>query len=147
MKPRGGQNMEIDEFCKILQASVAKSGKEGIRVRLRPNLSVFINKDFVEKNREKIIEGIKRLNQALKNWGEASGRPELSLENGLSYINIAGCPGYHLEQTEALILLAVGKVLGIWDIFPDPEDKSMHFVYQTAGGIFPMNRGYRIKEE
>jgi hypothetical protein len=132
--------MKVERFCQILRQSVAKSEKEGTKILLRPNLGIIIKKDFVEKHKEEIIEGIKSLNQTLKKVN-----PNRTLKEGLSYINIAGCPEYHLEQTEALILLAVGKLLGIWDIFPDPEKMPELFEADPIGA-FPYNSGYKIEE-
>lgn len=131
--------VEVEELYKLLHGSLADE-KTGVEVLLRPKLKVFVNKDFVEKNKERILAGIRELNEALKDYD-----PERTLEKGLSYINIAGCPDYHLEQREVLILLAVGRVLNVWDIFPDPEKMAWMFEADTIGA-FPYNSGYRISE-
>ena len=132
---------EVGELHKLLYKALATTELEGVKVLLRPNLQVFIEKKFVEENRAKIIAGIKKLDQALANYN-----PEQTLAKGLSYINIAGCPDYQLEQRDVLILLAVGKVLGIWDIFPDPEMLSQMFEMDSIGA-FPYNTGLKLEQE
>lgn len=129
---------DVEEMYKLLHEAIGTE-EYGLKVLLRPKLEVYLKKDFIEQNREKFLAGIKNLNNALRAYN-----PEKTLKEGLSYINIAGCPDYHLEQREILILLAIGKVLGFWDIWPDPENKSGAFEMGTSG-IFPMTTGMKVE--
>lgn len=131
------KNIDAEEMYKLLQKAMGTE-KDGLKVLLRPKFEVYIKKDFVEKNSEKFLAGIKNLNNALRAFN-----PEKTLKEGLSYINIAGCPDYYLEQRETLILIAVGKVLGFWDIWPDPEKKGAFEI--GTSGIFPMTTGLKVK--
>jgi len=137
-KAKKKETTDVEEMYKLLYAAMGEK-EDGLKVLLRPKLEVYIKKDFVEQNREKFIAGIKNLNNALKAFN-----PAKTLKEGLSYINIAGCPGYHLEQRDVLILIAVGKVLGFWTIWPDPENKDGAFEIGTSG-IFPMITGLKVK--
>lgn len=131
------EDINIKEMYKLLYEALGKK-EDGLKVLLRPKFEIYLKKDFMEQNREKFLAGVKNLNNALR-----VHNPGKTLREGLSYINIAGCPGYHLEQRETLILIAVGKVLGFWDIWPDPENKSGAFEIGTSG-IFPMTTGLKV---
>jgi len=130
--------MTVEEMYKLLHEALGTK-ENGLKVLLRPRLEVYIKKDFIEQNKEKFLAGIKNLNSALREFN-----PEKTLKEGLSYINIAGCPDYHLGQREALMLIAVGKALGFWDIFPDPEKMAELFEADTVG-MFPMTTGLKMK--
>ncbi len=128
----------IEEMYKLLYEALVEK-EDGLKVLLRPKLEIYLKKDFVEQNREKFLAGVKNLNNALRVHD-----PEKTLKEGLSYISIAGCPDYHLEQREALILIAVGKSLGFWDIFPDPEKMPELFEADRIG-MFPMTTEMKIE--
>lgn len=128
----------VEEMYRLLQEALGTK-EDGLKVLLRPKLEVYLKKDFVEQNREKFLVGIKNLNNALMAFN-----PKRTLKEGLSYINIAGCPDYHLEQREALMLIAVGKALGFWDIFPDPEIMPELFKADSVG-MFPMTAELKVE--
>lgn len=132
------EDIDIEEMYKLLHGALGTK-EDGLEVFLRPKSPVYIKKDFIEQNREKFLAGIKNLNNALRMYN-----PEKTLKEGLSYISIAGCPDYHLEQREVLILIAVGKALGFWDIFPDPEKMPEMFEADRIG-MFPMTYGLEIE--
>ena len=130
--------MNVEEFYRLLHEALGTE-EDGREILLRPKMKVYINEDFVRRNKEKFLEGIRDLNDALNKCD-----PRRTLKEGLSYINIAGCPDYQLEQREALILVAIGKILGLWDIFPDPEMMPELFLTDTVG-MFPMTTGLKVK--
>jgi hypothetical protein len=95
-------------------------------------INVGVDRALAEARREEIV-GI--LNQ----W------PDQSLKSGLSYITIGGVLG---SQDLALMLLAIGKVLGFWNIvtpaiaglkYGDPKADEM------AGVGFIMASGYKTE--
>jgi|GEM_PF-1478960 len=127
------------DFMKLLNQSLATKG-QGVEVKLLDDekWTIEINPYFVEQEREKILEGIQRLKRAMedRNIKWSSNR-----EN-LSYIRMSGVPEFHLEQRDTLILIAVGKVLGFWDVFPDPQENIVKAreIYQIAVAYHRTNK-------
>ena len=131
--PASSPVVSVDRFVELLRGSLGTESP-GLEVKLRNKISVFVNKDFAEKHRGEILEGVRTLRQKiLDNGGK-------ELEEGLSYIALAGVPGYSIEQRGALILIAVGSVLDFWRVFPNPENEELaQAMYQADSiGMFPM---------
>jgi len=123
--------MEVRQFIdEVIRPVLAdKTEGEGIEVvYLRPNMSVALKKAMLPIIRDKFIEGMKQIP---------------NIQQGLSYIMMAGSPGFHLEQRDALVCQAIGKALEVWNLFPSESMKEL-FAMDSIGQ-FPMNTG--LKEE
>jgi hypothetical protein len=92
-------------------------------------INVGVDKAAAEKHRDELVE-------ILSQW------PDQPLKGGLSYISIGGTLG---SQDLALMLLAIGKVLGFWGIVSpriidmEPGDPKAD---DLAGRGFVMASGY-----
>ena len=124
--------MEINEFIEdVIMYSLGKSADEtGVKViKLSEGIEVALHMGRVGEVRDKFIEGMKQI-------------PDI--EKGLSYVAMAGVPGFHMEQRDALICQAIGKALGVWNLFPEGElMKSI----PNPNGTFPLNTGLKVKEK
>lgn len=137
--PASSPVVSIERFHELLTGALAD---DGLEVKLRDTITVRLNENFVETHRDEFLDAIKILRQKIL---ESSGE---KLEDGLSYIRLAGAPGYHLEQRDALILIAVGSVLDLWRVFPNPENEELaQAMYQADSiGMFPMIDGVAVQK-
>ena len=125
---------EVGKFVRLLEGLLAGGDDSGaVHVTLRTGMEAWINKEKAEANRAKVIAGVLALREALLSAGQR-------FEDGLPYVQISGVPDFHLEQRSSLILMAVGKVLGLWDVFPNPDGREAQALYQLDAGVsqFPL---------
>ena len=101
--------------------------QDAVDVYLQPNFTVQLSKKKCEEVRDLFIEGMSQIP---------------NIEKGLSYIKMAGYDKFWLNQGEALICQAIGKLLEIWEIFP-PETMPELFAVDSIG-MFPMNTGLTV---
>ena len=97
-------------------------------IKIRNGMAAAIHMGRVKEVEAKFIEGMQKI-------------PDI--DKGLSYIAMAGVPGFHMEQKEALICQAIGKALDLWDLFPREDMGGI----PDSIGAFPMNTGLKIKEK
>jgi hypothetical protein len=115
--PERPKTPTLKEFLHLIENSLPANKGQGTVVTLRSNMKVRIDEKYVEAHRAEILAGIRALEKV---YVRAKGML-FTDELGITYVDLAGLSGYHLEQRSALIMMAIGKVLGLWDIVPGAD--------------------------
>ncbi len=121
--------VSVDEFrTQVIVQCLEDEEEKGTDIFVRPGLKIRLNKERCETCRTKFIEGIQQI-------------PDI--EKGLSYIKMAGYGSFFLDQGEALVCQAIGKLLGLWTLFP--TEKMEKLFEMDPIGAFPLNTGLKEK--
>jgi len=124
--------MQIDEFLALIRSllSAETDGDSVKLIEVMPGKMVAIKSEgLTPENREKFIAGVSKIPK---------------IHKGLSYLNMADVPEFPMSQSQAIIVQAVGKAFGVWNLSPvDLGSKEMRdiMIQTDTQKMLPMNTG------
>lgn len=107
------QSMLAEDFVLMLEEAIVKPGEGELFQWERPTnrFELYLNKEYILAHRTEFIKGVRELREALLN------ERKINFDNGLSFGALEAVVG----TNRAFVILAAGKLLGLWSIYPDDE--------------------------
>ncbi|MGE0269101.1 MAG: putative PEP-binding protein [Candidatus Omnitrophota bacterium] len=106
------QSMLSEDFVMLLEDAIANPGEgESFQWEKEEVILLSLNKEYVLAHRAEFTEGIRALRESLLK------ERKINLESGLSFGALETVAG----RDRAYVILAAGKLLGLWNIYPDDQ--------------------------
>lgn len=135
--------ISLDDYIELINSMVApleEVKKDRLRkdhkiytIVIGPGKKVGIWRDTVNSaNKKKFIEAMQNI-------------PGIS--EGISYVEMAGYDHFWLDQKQALMSQAIGRVLGVWQLYPLdilPINDAIKCFNDDKQGMLPLNTGLKI---
>lgn len=122
---------KVAVFVREMLSEEKESTNKSVVVKVRNRLSFSIRKDQLTSKNRKMFE------RAFRKFE--------GIEIGLSHLHLVEKPELFMTKPEALAMMAIGKALGVWDIFPtyrvDEEVRDRLFELDPYG-VLPFTVGF-----
>lgn len=120
----------VVDFIKSMLTQEKEESEQTMIVSVKPELSFPVNRDRLTNCvRQEFIEAFEQIPRIREN---------------LSYKQLVGHSALNMLEGEVLALLAIGKALGVWKLFPQDfsKDKTDSLFQKDPYGVLPMIVGF-----
>jgi len=116
----------VVDFIKSMLSDEKQGTENTVIVKVKPDLYFSIRKDMLtDHNKKRFINAVKKIPRICEN---------------LSYRQMIGHSELNLLISEVLAMIAIGKAMGVWRLFPQDisPDNCDHLFNKDPYGVLPM---------